>query len=128
MFVLPFSLPHVLVYSSRSLVLTGALKATGGRGLQPSMDHILEHESDPVPDLANVATGAAAPAAAMGHRPQEAMDVEDDEDSEALRSALKLSQAPEDAGSAAGGGEGGGEAKVSTQVQQRVTWTANWMV
>jgi hypothetical protein len=78
----------------------GAIKATGNRGLQPAMDHILEHEGDPVPDLANTATGSAAPAAAHGFTPQDAMDVEDDEDAEALRAALKMS--------AGGGGEGEG--------------------
>lgn len=78
--------------------LVGAIKATGNRGLQPAMDHILEHEGDPVPDLANAATGSAAPAAAHGFAPQDAMDVEEDEDAEALRAALKMS--------AEGGGEG----------------------
>ncbi|KJA23517.1 hypothetical protein HYPSUDRAFT_39700 [Hypholoma sublateritium FD-334 SS-4] len=60
-----------------------ALKATGNRGLQPAMDHILEHESQPVPDLGAVSEQAGR---------SEPMDVdEDDEDAEALKSlgALK---------------------------------------
>jgi UBX domain-containing protein 1/4 len=62
------------------------------------MDHILEHEGEPVPDLTNIATGSAAPAA--GTAPlQDPADVDDDEDAEALRAALKLSQAPEGASS-----------------------------
>lgn len=57
----------------------GATKATGGRGLQPAMDHILENEGKPVPDLSSVSSSSAP-------NPQ-AMDVdEDDEDAEALRS------------------------------------------
>ncbi|KAF8956939.1 ubiquitin-related domain-containing protein [Flammula alnicola] len=62
-----------------------ALKATGNRGLQPAMDHILEHEGQPVPDLVGV---NEQPSSGSGG----AMDVdEDDEDAEALKSlgALK---------------------------------------
>lgn len=56
---------------------TGALKATGNRGLQPAMDHILEHEGEEVPDLGAVSEQSSRPAA---------MDVdEDDEDVEALK-------------------------------------------
>lgn len=51
-----------------------ALKATGGRGLQPAMDHILENEGKPVPELSGVSEGTK-PAT-------DAMDV--DEDAEAL--------------------------------------------
>ncbi|KIJ65449.1 hypothetical protein HYDPIDRAFT_110519 [Hydnomerulius pinastri MD-312] len=62
-----------------------ALKATGGRGLQPAMDHILEHEGQPVPDP----SAQGAPPAASGSRDQ-AMDVdEDDEDAEQIRSLMK---------------------------------------
>jgi hypothetical protein len=68
------------------------------------MDHILEHEADPVPDLANTAVGSAAPAAT-----QNAMDVDDDEDNEALRAALKLSQAP-DGGASSGAADAPAEA------------------
>jgi len=55
-----------------------ALKSTGNRGLQPAMDHILEHEDQPVPDLGGVSE----------HPSREApMDVDDDdEDAEALKS------------------------------------------
>ncbi|KAL0953986.1 hypothetical protein HGRIS_005144 [Hohenbuehelia grisea] len=57
-----------------------ALKATNNRGLQPAMDHILEHEGQPVPDLSSVS--ASGPTAAP-------MDVdEDEEDAEALRAQL----------------------------------------
>lgn len=54
-----------------------ALKATGNRGLQPAMDHIIEHEGQPVPELSGVneSTNSRVP-----------MDVDDDEDAEALRS------------------------------------------
>lgn len=58
---------------------TGALKATGNRGLQPAMDHILEYESHPVPDLGGVTESSGASA-------RNAMDVDDDEDAEALKS------------------------------------------
>lgn len=34
--------------------IAGALKATGNRGLQPAMDHIIEHEGQPIPDLSGV--------------------------------------------------------------------------
>lgn len=55
----------------------GALKATGNRGLQPAMDHILEHEGDSVPDLGGVSEQAVRSVP---------MDVDDDEDTEALKS------------------------------------------
>lgn len=54
----------------------GALKATGNRGLQPAMDHILEHEAQPIPDLGGVSEQASSSGP---------MDV-DDEDAEALKS------------------------------------------
>lgn len=55
-----------------------ALKATGNRGLQPAMDHILEHEGQPVPDLSAVTEKAGSSSAPM--------DVDDDdEDTQALR-------------------------------------------
>ncbi|GAB1518254.1 hypothetical protein RhiTH_001313 [Rhizoctonia solani] len=57
------------------LLYQGALKATNNAGLQPAMDHILENDGKPVPDLTNVAsTNAPAPTAN-----------EDDEELEALR-------------------------------------------
>ncbi|PFH46668.1 hypothetical protein AMATHDRAFT_69297 [Amanita thiersii Skay4041] len=31
-----------------------ALKATNNRGLQPAMDHLLQHENDPIPDLTSL--------------------------------------------------------------------------
>lgn len=54
----------------------GAVKATGGRGLQPAMDHILENEGKPVPDLGSVTSSSST---------AQPMDVDDEEDAEALR-------------------------------------------
>lgn len=65
-----------LRHSYRAQIHPGALKATGNRGLQPAMDHILEHDGQSVPELSAVSersTGGSAP-----------MDVDDDEDMEAL--------------------------------------------
>jgi hypothetical protein len=59
------------------------------------MDHLLAHEADAVPALGDVSESSAPPPAAM--------DVDDDEENEDLRAALKLSKAPE--AEAAGGGE-----------------------
>lgn len=60
-------------------VILGALKATGNRGLQPAMDHILENEGKPVPELGSVSESKGSAS--------NAMDVdEDDEDREALES------------------------------------------
>ncbi|KAJ7497953.1 ubiquitin-related domain-containing protein [Mycena galericulata] len=56
-----------------------ALKATGNRGLQPAMDHLFEHEGQPIPDLSAVTESTSRPA-------RDAMDVDDDEDAEALKS------------------------------------------
>ncbi|KAH8104084.1 ubiquitin-related domain-containing protein [Cristinia sonorae] len=60
-----------------------ALKATGNRGLQPAMDHILENEGKPVPDISGVSetSGASRPSAGGG----EPMDEDEDEDAAALR-------------------------------------------
>ena len=56
----------------------GALKATGNRGLQPAMDHILENEGQPIPDLGGVSEQASSSGP---------MDVDnEDEDAEALKS------------------------------------------
>ena len=57
----------------------GALKATGNRGLQPAMDHIFEHDGQPVPDLSSVSESSSS-------RPAAAMDVDDDEDAADLAS------------------------------------------
>ncbi|KAF7289462.1 hypothetical protein HMN09_01340200 [Mycena chlorophos] len=54
-----------------------ALKATGNRGLQPAMDHIIEHDGQPVPEMGTVTESASS-------RPSDAMD-EDDEDADALK-------------------------------------------
>ena len=67
------------------------------------MDHLIEHESDPVPDLTNAASSSSAPSAnASGSGQNE----DDDEDAEALRAVYG-------AGGAAGNVESAGlEAKV----------------
>ncbi|PIL24794.1 transcription factor [Ganoderma sinense ZZ0214-1] len=72
-----------------------ALKATGNRGLQPAMDHILENEDKLVPDLSSVSESArSAPP------PSDGMDVdEDDEELAALKAMY---------GKAGGGGGGEG--------------------
>ena len=57
--------------------IIGALKATGNRGLQPAMDHILEHEGQPIPDLGGVSEKSSSSGP---------MDVDEDEDAEALKS------------------------------------------
>ncbi|CAL1714413.1 unnamed protein product [Somion occarium] len=58
-----------------------ALKATGGRGLQPAMDFILENEGKPVPDLSAVSSSRQATPSGGGG---DAVD-EDEDDAEALR-------------------------------------------
>ncbi|KAF7317778.1 hypothetical protein MKEN_00865600 [Mycena kentingensis (nom. inval.)] len=55
-----------------------ALKATGNRGLQPAMDHLIENADKPIPEMSTVSESTSA-------RPN-AMDVdEDDEDADALK-------------------------------------------
>jgi len=54
-----------------------ALKATGNRGLQPAMDHILENERQPIPDLGGLNERSSSSGS---------MDVDDeDEDAQALK-------------------------------------------
>lgn len=78
----------------------GALQATSHRGLQPAMDHILENEGKPVPDLSTVsASSSGGPSAAAGAD-------EDDDDAEALRAVY---------------GAGGGSGDVDAQAKVRVT-------
>ncbi|KXN86190.1 UBX domain-containing protein 1 [Leucoagaricus sp. SymC.cos] len=55
-----------------------AIKATGGRGLQPAMDHLFENEEKPVPDL-NATAETSKPAA-----PQQ-IDEDDEDDLAALQ-------------------------------------------
>ncbi|KAJ7132325.1 ubiquitin-related domain-containing protein [Mycena epipterygia] len=55
-----------------------ALKATGNRGLQPAMDHLFEHEGQPIPDLSAVSESTSRPA-------RDPMD-DDEEDAAALKS------------------------------------------
>jgi len=43
--------PPILEDTAADLEFTGAIKASGGSGLQPAMDHIFENEGRPVPDL-----------------------------------------------------------------------------
>lgn len=88
----------------------GALKATGNRGLQPAMDHILEHEGQPVPDISGVSESKGGSSAAM--------DVdEDDDDIEALKGLGVVK------GAVAGGSSGADvEAKVRQCVEFRVIY------
>lgn len=58
------------------MVIAGALKATSNCGLQPAMDHILEHEGQPIPDLSVISPSGPSAGPAGG---------EDDEDEEAIR-------------------------------------------
>lgn len=67
-----------------------ALKATNNRGLQPAMDHLLEHEHDQIPDLNTV---TQAPSSSSGV----AMDAEEAEDLEALNSAIGAGDATAEA-------------------------------
>ncbi|KAH7335267.1 ubiquitin-related domain-containing protein [Rhizoctonia solani] len=71
-----------------------ALKATNNAGLQPAMDHILENEGKPVPDLSSV-TSASAPPPQGG---------EDDEDMEALRAQYGGDAAGSSGGNPSAGG------------------------
>lgn len=77
-----------------------ALKATNNAGLQPAMDHILENDGNPVPDLGSVtATQRSAPA--VGGE-------DDDEDMEALQARFG---GPAGAASSSDGGPSEGVAK-----------------
>ncbi|OCH87525.1 hypothetical protein OBBRIDRAFT_796127 [Obba rivulosa] len=58
-----------------------ALKATGGRGLQPAMDFLLENEGKPVPDLSAVSSGSAPSTAAANA----SLDEDEQEELEALK-------------------------------------------
>lgn len=58
----------------------GALKATNNRGLQPAMDHLIENEGNPVPDLSSVSSTATSTRPPGGGDP-----MDEDEDLEALR-------------------------------------------
>lgn len=55
------------------------MKATGNRGLQPAMDHIFEHEGQPVPELSGVTESKGGSSAPMD------VDADDDDDVEALK-------------------------------------------
>jgi len=79
-----------------------ALKATGGRGLQPAMDHILENDGKPVPELSSVSSSSAL--APSGGEPMD----EDEDDQEALRAVYGKTGA---AGAAAAAAETAAEAK-----------------
>ncbi|CCM02662.1 uncharacterized protein FIBRA_04766 [Fibroporia radiculosa] len=61
-----------------------ALKSTGGRGLQPAMDHILENEGKPVPDLSTVSASSSSASPPGDAVEGEPMD-EDQEELEALK-------------------------------------------
>ena len=79
----------------------GALKATNNRGLQSAMDHLIENQDNPVPDLSSVSSTATSTRPPGGGDP-----MDEDEDLEALRAVY---------GPGAGGSnptQGGAEAKV----------------
>ncbi|KAH9951108.1 ubiquitin-related domain-containing protein [Amylocystis lapponica] len=84
-----------------------ALKATGNRGLQPAMDHIIGNEGNPVPDLSSVTSSGSSggAAAASGGEPMD----EDDEDLEALRAVYGPT------GAAGAQSSGGGSADVEAK-------------
>ncbi|KAM6497236.1 Ubiquitin-related domain containing protein [Amanita muscaria] len=63
-----------------------ALKATNNRGLQPAMDHLFEHQGDPVPDLNAV---NQAPSSAN----KDATNAEDEEELDALGSRFGAADA-----------------------------------
>ncbi|KAJ7582285.1 hypothetical protein C8J56DRAFT_957469 [Mycena floridula] len=73
-----------------------ALAATSNSGLQPAMDHLFANEGNPVPDISSVKPEASSAP----------MDVDDDEDTEALR-ALGINPT----GQSEAGGAEGAEAK-----------------
>ncbi|KZO92852.1 hypothetical protein CALVIDRAFT_540517 [Calocera viscosa TUFC12733] len=54
-----------------------ALKATNSAGLQPALDHLEQHQDDPVPDLSTVSAskGASAPAADDEDEDEEAIAI-----------------------------------------------------
>jgi hypothetical protein len=87
---------------SRSSIYAGALKATQNRGLQPAIDHLVEHESQSIPDGGPGATKSSG---------AEVISVDDDEE-EALKAALDLSKGIEPNANS-GEAAAGGEAKVS---------------
>lgn len=82
MFAIPLSgtLDPLLTQEQLCLSL-GALKATGGKGLQPAMDHLFANEGNPVPDLTAVSETSSSNLAP----PDQPMD-EDEDDLETLRS------------------------------------------
>lgn len=77
---------------------TGALKATGNKGLQPAMDHVLANQDKPVPDAVST-LAPVAPAADGG----------EDVDDEDMKAAIALSQ-------------DGAEAKVRGSIARRGRW------
>ena len=88
---------------------TGAIKATSGRGLQPAMDHILENEGNPVPDLSAVSSSAVVSTT----QPAAAGQEDDDEELEALK-AVYGHKGDIDVQAAAAHADAQAEAKVST--------------
>ncbi|KAH9973387.1 hypothetical protein BJV74DRAFT_197510 [Russula compacta] len=62
-----------------------ALRATNGKGLQPAMDFILEHNDDPIPDATS-----GAPATSSAQPNNEPIGEDDEEDAAALRAVYGL--------------------------------------
>lgn len=70
--------------TNRQTLDIGALKATGGKGLQPAMDHILANQDKPVPDATSVSTSTPLAGDTGGGD-----GVDEDED---MKAAIALSQ------------------------------------
>ena len=103
---------HCLLHTSIRKVwncIAGALKATSNRGLQPAMDHILENEGNPVPDISAVTSSSSGPGTGT------AGGDEDDDDAEALQAVY-----------GAGGGSVDAQAKVRFLLLSDVLWTS-WL-
>lgn len=74
----------------------GALKATNNRGLQPAMDHLVENEGNPVPDLSSVSSTTSST-----RPPQGGGDpMNEDEDLEALKAIYGKGGGGSDSGQA----------------------------
>lgn len=69
--------------TNQQTLYIGALKATGGKGLQPAMDHILANQDKPVPDAKSISTSTPVAGDTGGE------GVDEDED---MKAAIALSQ------------------------------------
>lgn len=76
-----------------------AIRQTKGAGLQPALDFLFAHADEPVPDPAAASSTDAGTTAGTGN---DAMDVEEDEETQALKEMYGK-------GAAGSSGEGAGE-------------------